>query len=175
MKDIVAARTWLPAVRDSWFIPFETQFNKIFDELLSDFFQSNTLKAVKATTGYPKIDITEDENNFVLMAAVPGVKLEDLSVELLPDENESKATAVRISGSMSQAYRCNDSSAYYCRELHKSRFSRVISLPDYLEDEEPMTELQNGILILKWKRKKSVEYTNKPKKIKINPANNQPP
>lgn len=165
-------RSVLP-YRDELFAPIEQQFDKFF----SDFFQRSTSDAVRAGVGYPKLDIMEDRDNFIIRAALPGVKLENLSVELTPEfpaqdygstGSPKTAASIRISGEMSDEYSSAAGTSYYHKELHKSRFSRIVQLPDYLLEEEPQTTLQDGILTLKWKVKPSIQTTSTPKKLKIN-------
>lgn len=151
------------AIRDELFAPVEQQFEKLF----VDFFRPNSLDAVKSFGGYPKIDVIEDNEHFIIRAAVPGVKSDDLSVEFTsgsPDSTEK--STIRISGQMNQEFK-SDNASYYCRELHKSRFSRILELPDYLDNTEPDVELKDGVLTLKWKHKKQEVIENKVKKLKI--------
>lgn len=148
-------------LRDELFAPIEHQFDKFF----IDFFRPNTLDAVKASNGYPKIDVIEDNENFIIRAAVPGVKIDDLSVELTPADS-NQAANIRISGQMNQEFK-SDGASYYCRELHKSRFSRVLTLPDYLDGNEPVVELNDGLLTLKWKHKKDEAVKSTVKKLQI--------
>jgi HSP20 family molecular chaperone IbpA len=86
------------------------------------------------------------------------VLAQDLNVE------QPNANTVRISGQVSEEHRVNNESKYYFREIHKSRFSREIVLPNYIEG-EPEAALKDGILTLKWKH--NAKKLPKTKKIDV--------
>lgn len=129
--------------RDDFLFPIEAHFNKIFDQLLI----GNNLKdSIKSTQGYPKMDVFEDKDSLVVKCAVPGMKLEDISVEVDIQKNPE----VTISGKMSYEHENPKDSKFYVKELRQSAFRRTFSLPDYAR-KEPDAILEDGILTLRWK------------------------
>lgn len=134
--------------RDDFLFPIESHFNRLFDELISS--NGNKLKdSVKSIAGYPKMDVIEDNGNLLIKCALPGMKLEDISVEFDKKEKECPAV-VSISGKMSKSYENSKEAKYYVKELRQSSFSRQFVLPKYVVD-EPEAFLEDGILTLKWK------------------------
>lgn len=134
--------------RDDFLFPIESHFNRLFDELISS--NGNKLKdSVKSIAGYPKMDVIEDNGNLLIKCALPGMKLEDISVEFDKKEKEYPAV-VSISGKMSKSYENSKEAKYYVKELRQSSFSRQFVLPKYVVD-EPEAFLEDGILTLKWK------------------------
>lgn len=134
--------------RDDFLFPIESHFNRLFDELISS--NGNKLKdSVKSIAGYPKMDVVEDNGNLLIKCALPGMKLEDITVEF--DHNDKKYPAVvSVSGKMSKDYENSKDAKYYVKELRQSSFSRQFVLPKYIV-EEPEAFLEDGILTLRWK------------------------
>jgi HSP20 family molecular chaperone IbpA len=134
--------------RDDFLFPIESHFNKIFDELISS--NGNKLKdSVKSISGYPKMDVVEDNGYLLIKCALPGMKLEDIIVEFEHNDKTYPAS-LSISGKMSKSYENSKEARYYVKELRQSSFSRQFVLPKYVT-EQPEAFLEDGILTLKWK------------------------
>lgn len=146
------------STRDDFLFPIESQFNKIFDQFLSN---GPVRDSLKSSVGYPKMDVCEDENNLTIRIAVPGLKLDDIDVTL---DNSSSHTQLTISGKSNQVY--SDTKAkFFVKELRSSSFKRTLTLPEYAKH-DPEAFLQDGILTLKWKVPIE-EKEPEPKKITI--------
>ena len=131
------------STRDDFLFPIESQFNKIFDQFLSN---GPVKDSLKASVGYPKMDICEDEENLTIRVAVPGLKLDDIDVVL---DNTSTHPQVTISGKSSHVY-SDTKSKFYVKELRSSSFKRTLTLPEYAKH-DPEALLEDGILTLRWK------------------------
>lgn len=140
--------------RDDFFAPLEQAFNEHFNEFFNGFFNKGTLNAVKDKVGYPKLDISESDEIWRVDAAVPGVSLEDLKVEVVPGETKDSRALV-ITGQMTAENEKKEPN-YHVKELKRSSFKRVVSLPDYVIG-DPEAELKNGILSLAWKTQKKLD------------------
>lgn len=134
-------------LRENLFIPFE----QVFDNFFTDFFKgTNIADKVKAqSTGYPKVDVSFEDKEIVLRAAIPGVKQEDVVVEMIDNYT------VEISGKVSEEYNHKDTS-YQIRELTKRNFSRRISFIDELSDPKSAI-VKDGVLTLRWNAKQTKE------------------
>jgi len=144
--------------RDDFLFPIESQFNKLFDQ----FFSTNKIKdSLKNSQGYPKMDVFETDNSLFVKVALPGIKLDDISVEF--DMSNKNSPEVTISGKMSSVYE-SSKSVYYVKELRQSAFRRTLALPSYVQA-EPDATLEDGILTLKWKQP---EKLKEPELKKIN-------
>lgn len=141
----------LSLMRDELFFPVQETFDRFFH----DFFGSDSLfDTVKGKGGYPKMELGTQDNCWVVRAAIPGVKEEDLSLEV--DESNKSMPVLRIQGQMSSEYQTPEGAQYFVRELKKSKFVREVTLPKGLEG-EPEVVLKDGILTLKWKLPIAVE------------------
>lgn len=144
--------------RDDFLFPIESQFNKIFDQ----FFTNGPVKdSLKAGVGYPKMDVTEDDNELSIRVAVPGLKLDDIDVIL---DNSNSNPQLTISG-RTVVPQSNPKAKYFVKELRASSFKRTIILPEYAKN-DPEAFLEDGILTLKW-RVPIGDKENEPKRITI--------
>lgn len=143
--------------RNDLFWPFENHFNRLFDEF---FHGSNLID--RNRVGYPKMDIIESGNDWKVVVAVPGVKPEDVKVELLKDR-------IRISGKMEEKYQSPEGSQEYVKELRTSSFQREVFLPEKIHGKDPDATIENGILELKWSLPEEVKESLV-KQIEIKPV-----
>jgi HSP20 family protein len=101
------------------------------------------------------MDIRDDENAYILQAVLPGVKSEDIDIEIASD-------AVTIKGEFQKEDQENVK--YLLQERASGYFSRVISLPDEIDADNTEAKLEDGILTLHIP--KVAEAL--PRKIKVN-------
>jgi len=87
---------------------------------------------------FPAIDVAEHENEFVLLAEMPGVKKEDLKLTV---ENN----ALTLSG-MRKPYEIPQDARVLLNEVRVREFSRSIEFPSDVEVDKIAAELQNGLL-----------------------------
>jgi HSP20 family protein len=145
---INAASSALPT-RQSVLDHHEQLLNKFFDD-----FWGNRKTFIHSNSSYPKMDIFEDEFYFCIDCAVPGVKEEDLDVEIV---KETRLLTVKGRSSILRANRYHD----HIKELKHSFFSRTIQLPEYVELDADTVTLENGILYIAFK--KIIELEEEPK------------
>jgi HSP20 family protein len=107
----------------------------MFDNLLQDFVVGDFTSAVKS---FPAIDVAEHENEFVLLAEMPGVKKEDLKLTV---ENN----ALTLSG-VRKPYEIPQDARVLLNEVRVSEFSRSFEFPSDVEVDKIAAELQNGLL-----------------------------
>jgi HSP20 family protein len=134
--------------RNEFLFPVETHFNKIFDQFFQNDFKG-VKDAIKASQGYPKMDVLEDGGLLLIKVAVPGMTLNDLAVEV-----EEQPRTVTISGKMAEEHDAGESATYHIRELRHSQFKRILQLPDDVEG-DPTAELKDGILTLSWRMREA--------------------
>ena len=57
--------------REDLLAPFESHFNKLFDE----FFNEGSLSSIKGRANYPKIDVISEKDKWIVMVAAPETKV----------------------------------------------------------------------------------------------------
>ena len=101
------------------------------------------------------LDMTENEDNIMVKASIPGVKPEDLEVTVNGD-------VLTIKGEMKADEEKHDE-RYHLRERRWGSFARSISLPAPVKADAVDAEYDNGVLILTLPKTEEV----KPKRITI--------
>ena len=95
---------------------------------------------------YPKLNIQNTEKEYVLEAAVPGLTKDEVKVEYANG-------LLTVSGSSKNEGETSKN-GYVIRELHKSSFSRSVSVDEELCDvENIVAEVENGVLVVKIPKK----------------------
>jgi HSP20 family protein len=98
------------------------------------------------------INVREEDDSYVLSALVPGIKSDELNIQVLDD-------VVRIEGE----YKV-DESKYLIRELPTGSFMRTLRLPAPIDAEHVEANITDGVLTLRLPKAESA----RPKQIKIN-------
>jgi HSP20 family molecular chaperone IbpA len=119
----------------------------------------------KKSRGYPLMDAIRGEGTLTLQYTVPGVKIEDLDVEIGREEQDRIIT---VSGRLSQEYQHSDSE-YNIRELSSKEFRRVVRLPEDVTDDEPEATLKDGLLRLVFRTTRPEPEAPQTRKLKIRP------
>lgn len=130
--------------RNDMFDVFANHFNSYFDNLRTQLSSSDSFGKLLSKSSYPKMDIFKSDGKLTMKAAVPGVKPEDVKVEISSDG------IVKVSGSSSEENHKQEGASYISKELKMSQFSRSFQLPSNLKDQNPVAEIKDGILTLTW-------------------------
>ena len=97
------------------------------------------------------VDLRDEDDAYVLSALVPGLKAEELNIQILEDvltvEGEFKA----------------DEHEYLMRELPHGSFRRTLRLPATLDAEKAQAKIVDGVLTLRLPKAESA----RPKTIKV--------
>lgn len=97
------------------------------------------------------VDIRDEGEEYVLNAYVPGLKAEDLNIQVIDD-------ALSIEGQYGQ-----HEGEYLMSELPAGSFRRTLRLPSELNAEKAVASIENGILTLRIPKAESA----RPKTIKV--------
>ena len=119
--------------------------------------------AGKKGRGYPLMDAIRGKDTLTLQYTVPGVKPEDLEVEI---SNDEQGRLLTVSGRLSDDY-THDDGEYHIRELSSKEFRRVIRLPDDLTEDDPETVLKDGLLRVLFRTANFVDEQPQTKRLNI--------
>ena len=97
------------------------------------------------------INIREEDDAYVLSALVPGIKSDELNIQVLDD-------VLRIQGE----YKADENN-YLVRELPNGSFTRTLRLPAPIDAEHVDANVTDGVLTLRLPKAESA----RPKQIKI--------
>ncbi len=96
-------------------------------------------------------NVRDEEDAFVLTSLVPGLKADDLTINILED-------VVTVEGEIKQ-----DENEYLLRELPTGNFRRSLRLPTPVDAGKAEAKITDGVLTLRLPKAESA----RPKKIKI--------
>lgn len=125
---------------DKW-DPFQdfVRLRNIFNELFDRTFQRQLLDDEMGLDRWaPHVDIYEDNESIVVLAELPGVKKDDVSIELSNDQ-------LTISGERKASYRETDA-AFHRVERRHGPFKREIAIPARVAHKNIQASMVAGIL-----------------------------
>ncbi len=141
--------TSVPANRDSFSL-----LRKEMEELISNFWGSNPTNWLDGNLS-PAVDVSEQENAFLMKVDIPGMEAKDLNVQV-------HGNTVTVSGQRQEEKETKDKT-YYRMERRQGSFSRTINMPCNINEGEVAAEYVNGVLSLTLPKTEA----SKPKKIAI--------
>lgn len=100
------------------------------------------------------VDVQSDADKYIVRAFIPGIRSEDLDIQIVDDQ-------VTIKGIFQSEK--PESSNLLARELPEGEFSRTFTLPDQLNAPKAEAKLKDGILTLSIPKAEEA----KPKTIKV--------
>ncbi|KHE94100.1 MAG: Hsp20/alpha crystallin family protein [Candidatus Scalindua rubra] len=103
---------------------------------------------------HPPVNIFEKGGDLVLVAELPGIKKEDLQLQV-------KDNTVRIAGEREINY--GEKISYHRIERNSSKFDRTLKLPISVEADKVKAEYNEGILVISLPRAEA----DKPRQIAI--------
>ena len=127
--------------------PFATLLGlqRSMDGVMSnDWFGSRTA----GSGAFPAVNVFSDGENYVLVAELPGVRKEDLDVEVRGD-------TLRIQGKKTIAY--DESASVHRRERSAGQFDRTLTLPAEIDAGKVAAEYRDGLLTLRLPRAESAK------------------
>jgi HSP20 family protein len=111
-------------------------FPSLFDDILTrDFFNTPWEGA-----SVPAVNIKEDEKSFELELAAPGLKREDLKIEIDHNVLSISSTAEN------KREETDEKGGYTRREFHYQSFRRAFTLPDTVASDKIEAKYDQGIL-----------------------------
>ena len=125
----------------------QREMNRLFD--------ATSRRQVFNSPSYPAINLWANENGQMISAEMPGVRPEDLNIDVTGD-------ALSISGERKPDEIVKEA-RYHRRERGYGSFSRTIQLPFMVDTNKVEASFKNGVLLLNLPRAEA----DKPKKITI--------
>ena len=130
--------------------PYRTELDRVFDNFLgTPFFSGETSRLA------PALDLTENENEFLVQIELAGVDKKDVNISLKDNE-------LIIEGEKKHQKEEKDEMSCFSERSYGS-FQRVIQLPSSVNAEKVSASFENGVLEIVISKKEE----EKPKKVKI--------
>ena len=117
--------------------------------IFNDFFDDNTWMPTKAYGTTPAINVSEDDNEYKVEVAAPGMKKENFNVHVTQDGDlvismEAKTDTSSNNGDQET----KNNMKYLRREFSYSKFEQVLTLPEHVEKENISASVNDGILTI---------------------------
>jgi HSP20 family protein len=109
----------------------------------------------RTAAGFPALDLWEDEDNLYVEAELPGMELDDLEIFVNGDDQLS------IKGKRKPPQ--IEKAAWHRQERGFGSFSRLMSLPQYVDADKVQAEFNSGVLTISLPKKEEV----KPRRIEV--------
>lgn len=122
-------------------------------QLLNALFPEERTTDVRQSGLTVPMNVYAEDDAFVIKAWVPGLKAEELRIEVVDD-------TVTLEGEFKTP---DHKEKLLLQEIPEGRFKRVITLPTELDADEAEAELENGVLTLRIPKAKAL----RPKEIKV--------
>ncbi len=119
-----------------------------FDELFRGFFKPVRMEGARTPITI-KMDVTETGDGYMIHAEVPGVKKEDINVEI-------EGNDVTISAEVKREWEKKDGDKMLRSERYYGNVYRSFTLPHELDESKSEAKYNDGVLELKLVRKAGV-------------------
>ena len=139
---------WSP-IRD--LLAIQEEMNKLFDERVDRFVDGD----IQTRMWEPLVDIYEEDDKFVIKAEIPGVKKEDIDIQI-----ENNILTIKGERKIEKETKKEN---FHRAERYYGSFQRSFTLPGIVAQEKIKAKLDNGVLTIEIPKKEEV----KPKKIAI--------
>lgn len=106
----------------------------------NDFFGNEWMLKANATA--PSINVVEDDKNFIVELAAPGMTKEDFEIHL--DENGD--LVINMEKKVENKEQDNKNRKYLRREFSYTKYQQTLALPENVKKEEISANVKDGIL-----------------------------
>ncbi|MBR1769333.1 MAG: Hsp20/alpha crystallin family protein [Bacteroidales bacterium] len=113
--------------------------NNWIPTMFNDFFDTEFMPKINATA--PAINVIENDKEYRVELAAPGMKKDDFTVHINQDGNLS----VKMESKKEDAHKENKG-RYLRREFSYSKFEQTLILPDDVEKEKISAKVSDGVL-----------------------------
>lgn len=135
-------------------------------EAMDKFFEEPGVPAQKGEGFfYPSVGIRETDKELIVEVDLPGVKEDEVSIEV--EDNK-----LIIKGERKHTNEVKRENYYHLESSYGS-FSRVIGLPNYLQDEKADADMKNGILTITIPKKEQKKSKKIQIKAKVQPSSKE--
>ena len=111
--------------------------NSWLPEVFNDFFYNNNMPKTNATA--PAINVLENENEYTVELAAPGLRKEDFDISI----NNDGDLVIK----MEKKNEVKDEKAHYLRrEFAYSKYEQTLILPDDVNKDEVGAKMNDGVL-----------------------------
>lgn len=139
-------------------MPIRRNNQEWLPSIFNDFFDNDWM--FKTNTTAPAVNVIENETDYKIEVAAPGMTKEDFNIHLA-DDNQLVITMEKKNESK------NDKSKYLRREFSYSKFQQALVLPEDVEKDHVSASVNDGVLTIDLPKKTQEEKAKECKTIEI--------
>lgn len=139
-------------------MPIRRNNQEWLPSIFNDFFDNDWM--FKTNTTAPAVNVIENETDYKIEVAAPGMTKEDFNIHLA-DDNQLVITMEKKNESK------NDNSKYLRREFSYSKFQQALVLPEDVEKDHISASVNDGVLTIDLPKKTQEEKAKECKTIEI--------
>lgn len=128
-------------------LPVKNFAQSWFPSTFNDFFDMDWLPRMNATA--PSINVLEDEKEYKVEVAAPGLTKEDFKLHIDEDNN----LVINMEKKSQEEDKDKDGKKYIRREFSYARFTQTLALPDNVDREHIGAEMKDGVLNIELPKK----------------------
>ncbi|MDX6379982.1 MAG: hypothetical protein QOI57_1006 [Rubrobacteraceae bacterium] len=129
----------LSPFRGRGFYDLQSEMNRVFDEMFGGLTRrQGGRQRAEVTEWAPAMDVLTKNGDLVVRAELPGVKLEDVDITV-------QDRVLTISG-VRKVEEETERGGYYVRERRHGSFSRSMTLPEGVNEENIRARFEDGVL-----------------------------
>ncbi|HII39847.1 MAG TPA: Hsp20/alpha crystallin family protein [Thermoplasmata archaeon] len=153
-------RALLPRGTSDWFAEMDRWFDDLRNEFERTFWGPDARYGREGVLAarQPLVDLADNGREFVLTAELPGVKKEDLDIQVTPEGIEI--------GAETQREREDNGKDYAYRERSYSSFRRVLPFPEEVLPDQVEAKLTDGVLEVRLPKKEPAPR-REPVKVRV--------
>lgn len=139
-------------------MPIRRNNQEWLPSIFNDFFDNDWMFKTNITA--PAVNVIENETDYKIEVAAPGMTKEDFNIHLA-DDNQLVITMEKKNESK------NDKSKYLRREFSYSKFQQALVLPEDVEKDHISASVNDGVLTIDLPKKTQEEKAKECKTIEI--------
>jgi HSP20 family protein len=116
--------------------PFRRRMDSLFDDFFGDLFDGRQTDLARGWN--PKVDIFEEDDQFVVKAELPGVEKDKIAIDI-------NGRVLTVKGERASENEVKEKN-YYRRECAYGTFQRSFTLPNETDSEQIKAEYKDGVL-----------------------------
>ena len=130
--------------------------------IFNDFFDNDWMVRTNATA--PAINVIENDKEYKVEVAAPGMTKEDFNIHLSED-NELVITMEKKNETKEEDK--ERKGTYLCREFSYTQFQQSLLLPDNIERDKVSAKVENGVMTIEIPKRKVTEAASAARQIEI--------
>ncbi len=120
-------------------LPIRRNEQNWLPEIFNDFFDTNWMEKANATA--PAINVLDNEKNYELELAAPGLTKDDFKISLDSEGNLSIDMEKKVDNNGEKKH-----GHYLRREFSYSKYQQIMTLPEDADREHIEAKVENGVL-----------------------------